>query len=59
MQTKKENRRISNERDGLKKKIVESAKREAMRMKMFEDSDSSEMLTLSELSYSLSTIKNN
>lgn len=39
-QLKKENKQISNERDTLKKKIIENVKKEALRMKKFEDSDS-------------------
>lgn len=40
---KKENKQISNERDTLKKKIIENAKKEALRMKMYDDSSASEM----------------
>lgn len=54
---KKENKQISNERDTLKKKIIENAKKEALKMKMYEDSSSSEMSSLSELTYSLSHMK--
>ena len=54
---KKKNRQIEYERDSLKKKIVENAKKEALRMRMFEDSDSSKTVTLSELSYSASLQK--
>jgi hypothetical protein len=51
---KKENKQVLNERDTLKKKIIENAKKEALKMRMFEDSDSSSMNSLSELTYSLS-----
>ena len=51
---KKENKQVLNERDTLKKKIIENAKKEALKMRMFEDSDSSSMNSLSELPSSLS-----
>lgn len=37
---KKENRRVCNERDGLKKRIIESARRDAQRFRRYEDDDS-------------------
>jgi transposase-like protein len=46
-QLKNQNKKISNERDSLKKKIIENAKKEAQRMRMFDDSDSSASLSLS------------
>ena len=40
-QLTRQNKQISNERDTLKKKIIENAKKEAKKMRMFDDSDNS------------------
>ena len=57
-QLKKTNRQVTNERDTLKKKIIENAKKEAMRMRMLDDSDSYATVNLTDLSYSISHSKN-
>lgn len=44
---KNENKKIANERDTLKKKLIENAKKEVMRMRMMDDSDDSSMKSLS------------
>jgi hypothetical protein len=48
---------VANERDGLKKKIIESAKRDRMRHSNLDDSSDSSFFTLSEISFSEASFK--